>query len=576
MKKHLFTCFLASLCLYGSTLPAQVADSPGADFPHRSVTEVSFRTGDTHRGGGTRSDTMPERIDLVSYSGAQGQEGESSSASVGEAAPAVIYVETLSLEPMDSLEFRLWDPYLNERGFPKPEVAYVQLSPGNLFEGSRGAQVGQWKSPPLAGYSRVTIRNNRFIYLDRFLVQPGDSVRIRLDFQTANVLFSGPSEDKFLIQYELALALENERYHQSPVMFTSKPDFWGYSEEDSLLIARVKSTKSSITRSMEYISPGESALTYLQKAFDRDISAHPAFGIINRYRGKLPLEFLNVLEADVQGKLLYDQIADFLYLRGGKDSEEAYRKLFEEQILENTPLVPDGAGLSAYYPDFLYHRLVIISNLENIPLAELLPSVPASVRDQVDAKYIVKNYRRFSDSNQQFENALARMKTPWVRKLVSALYHAQRIGEPLVEIPLMTVEGKPYILKQEPGKVRFIHFWLTGCEASSRQYQNLLAPVIDFYRNDPEVEFVFIASSRSEERWLEELRSGDYADGSSLNLNAPGTSHPFLAHYNIHAYPTRMVVGMDGTVASLGNIPRSPEGLIEYIESLKKENLLTP
>ena len=84
MKKLVLLCFLGGVCLLGSKLKAQsgVAESPivGADFLHRSQ---------PHRGGETRSDTLPEDFDLVDYSG-QGQEGESSSAEVGEAAPVVI------------------------------------------------------------------------------------------------------------------------------------------------------------------------------------------------------------------------------------------------------------------------------------------------------------------------------------------------------------------------------------------------------------------------------------------------------------------------------------------------------
>ena len=58
MKKTLLICFLASPCLFGSTLTAQVADSPGADFLHRSSPSVPFGLRDTHRGGETRSDTL--------------------------------------------------------------------------------------------------------------------------------------------------------------------------------------------------------------------------------------------------------------------------------------------------------------------------------------------------------------------------------------------------------------------------------------------------------------------------------------------------------------------------------------
>src|SRR5690606_27780143 len=72
MKKHLFTCFLASLCLYGRSLLAQVADSPGSDFLHRSMPHVSTEQGGTHRGRIVRSDTLnigdqiPEGIEFSS------------------------------------------------------------------------------------------------------------------------------------------------------------------------------------------------------------------------------------------------------------------------------------------------------------------------------------------------------------------------------------------------------------------------------------------------------------------------------------------------------------------------------
>ena len=64
MKKNLYTCFLVPiaigmLCLVGRYLVAsdKVADSPGADFPHRSV---------PYRGGDSRSEfTQPDIVGLV-------------------------------------------------------------------------------------------------------------------------------------------------------------------------------------------------------------------------------------------------------------------------------------------------------------------------------------------------------------------------------------------------------------------------------------------------------------------------------------------------------------------------------
>ena len=409
MKKHLFTCFLASLCLYGSSLLAQVADSPGADFLHRSQPQVSTDYGDTHRGGETRSDTLPEQNGLVDHSGlpaedrtayisvldeevglpadnriaklavndhvagAKGQEGESSSASMGEAAPAVIYVETLSLEPIDSLEFRLWDPYLNELGMPKPYTEIVPLNKGSMFEGSRGATNTQWNSPSLANFARLSLRNKKVTLL---------------------VLFSGPDADKFRLQYDLATMMENDEYDQNPIMFTANSDFWGYSEEDSLKIAHIKKNQSSIRRSMEYLAPDESGLRYLKQKFSGYLNSHPAFDLISRYRDRLPQDFLQVLEADIMGILQYGQVSDFSVLSTGVDSLYGYKQLYRDEIAPPIKWMPEGAEWSAYYPEFLYQKLVIISVMEQEPLRNLLSSLPVAVRDLVDAKSLLLGYTR--------------------------------------------------------------------------------------------------------------------------------------------------------------------------------------
>ncbi|WBL43558.1 DUF3738 domain-containing protein [Algoriphagus halophytocola] len=58
MKKLILICLLGLLCLPTSTSTAQVADSPGADLPHRSTPQFSSGMGETHRGGDSRSDTL--------------------------------------------------------------------------------------------------------------------------------------------------------------------------------------------------------------------------------------------------------------------------------------------------------------------------------------------------------------------------------------------------------------------------------------------------------------------------------------------------------------------------------------
>ncbi|WPR77694.1 TlpA disulfide reductase family protein [Algoriphagus sp. NG3] len=73
MKKLILICLVVPIAIGipTSTLLAQVADSPGADFLHRSSPQVSTEQGGTHRGGETRSDTLsigdriPEGIEFT-------------------------------------------------------------------------------------------------------------------------------------------------------------------------------------------------------------------------------------------------------------------------------------------------------------------------------------------------------------------------------------------------------------------------------------------------------------------------------------------------------------------------------
>ncbi|WP_425637930.1 TlpA family protein disulfide reductase [Algoriphagus yeomjeoni] len=540
MKKLIQLCFLASLCLYGSTLKAQskVADSP------------------------------PDK-DLVYQSGFPGQESFRSSASLGEATPVVVYVETKRIESVDSMLFQLWDPYLNENDLPLPEVAQLNLSQGTMYDGSRATMRGQWESKPISGYGRLSLRFNKFTYLDRFLVEPGDSVRIRLDFVNARMLFSGPAAKKFRVQYELANAYENYRYDQNPTMFTGDSDYWGYSTEDSLSILNIKNQQSSIRRKMEFVSPGPVGLSHLENIFSMDISSHPGFDILDFYQGKVGEDFLEILRADLIGRLHFDQVFKFstYYME-----DSSHREFFQEKILGKNIPIPAAAKYSAYFPEYIYQKLAIESALSKEPFRHLLGHLPQEVLDQVYAIYIIKNYRLFKNSNRQFELALDQIQTPWVKEEINRLYSAQGIGQTISEIPLVDRQGNEISLNSLQGKTLLISFWLPGCQFSSNAYQSLIKPTEQYFTEDEDIEFVYISHDRLPERWNNNIESGNYSTEESLNLNAPGPPHPFMEYYNIRYFPTFMVVDKDGTVQNIGNIPDSSEELIHYLESINAES----
>ncbi|WP_026970231.1 TlpA family protein disulfide reductase [Algoriphagus terrigena] len=624
MQKILQTCFLGYLCLIGSQISAQskVAESPGVDLLHK--------VSDPNRGGETLSDTFLEyngqeisklplhssglwTVDngLKDETAASPQKAPRSDLSTlpssfsfvdqhldpgaGEGtlrlhpAPVtvlahqlledtatygkvVVYVETRRVPALDSLEFRLWNPYLNERDLPLPEVDQLLLQPGSMFDGSRETARGQWESGTLSGYGRLTLRFDRFEYLDRFLVEPGDSVRVRLDFENARALFSGPAADKFRCQYELANAYENYRYDQNPTMFTQQSDYWGYSDTDSLSILEIRGRESSIRRRMEFISPGEKGLHHLENIFSMDVFSHPGFEVLEHYENKLDPDFLAVLRADLVGRIYHDQIVKFsTYYQ----EDEAHLKFFEANIADTAHEIPRGAGHSAYYPEYLYQKLAVVSALTKEPFRNLLGGLPEDIHDQVYAKYIFKNYRRFKDSNRQFELAMGQVRNPLLLEELGRLYSAQRIGERIASIPLTDREGNELSLTELEGKVLLVSFWLPGCQASSEGYKSLIHPVEEYFSGDDEISFVYVSHDSNLGRWSQNIASGDYATSQSLNLNASYQDHPFLDYYNIRYFPTYMVVDAQGNVQNIGNIPKTPDGLIQYLKATMADSSST-
>jgi hypothetical protein len=597
MKKTLLICFLALLCLYGSPSSAQskVAESPPEVPLYPSALYVSPHSGDTHRGGETLSDTFPfDEFGLfsryldpgageetrrlqpapVTVSDPVTQEGLLSGSLIDtdSSGKVVIYIETRRVPALDSLEFRLWNPYLNERDLPLPEVNQLFLQPGSMYDGSRETARGQWESGVLAGYGRLTLRFDRFEYFDRFLVEPGDSVRVRLDFENTRVLFSGPAADKFRCQYELANAYENYRYDQNPTMYTQNSDYWGYSESDSISILEIRRKESSIRRKMDFISPGEKGLNHLEDVFSMNVFSHPGFGVLERYQDRLDPDFLAVLRADLIGRIYHDQVIKFstYYKEDG-----AHWKFFEEHIVGTAHEIPPGAGYSAYYPEYLYQKLAVVSALTKEPFRKLLTGLPEDIHDQVYAKYIFKNYRRFKDSNRQFELAMEQVSSPLLLEELGRLYSAQRIGDRITSIPLTDREGNELSLTELEGKVLLISFWLPGCQASSEGYKSLIHPVEEYFKGNEGINFVYVSHDRNPDRWHQNIASGDYASFASLNLNAPYKDHPFLEYYNIRYFPSYMVVDAEGNVRNIGDIPKTPDGLIRYLKATMAESSST-
>jgi hypothetical protein len=493
--------------------------------------------------------------------------------SIPARAPAVpvVYLEISSPEAIDSVEVTFWPDYLTQHGtIPDPIKTEIPTFAGNLFDGSIETARIQWDGLSIDKPGRLSIRYDRFVYLDRFLVYPGDSVRIRLDLSRGSAIFAGPSADRFRCQYELAQAWESWRFAQDPVMFTPQPDMFKAEGVDTVLLASAIQNQSSIRRMMRFINPGEPTAEYIKEKFEADRKTHPGWKVIESYKGILEPEFLETMESDLEGRILFELTN---LVKTAYRDIPAFRNLFENHLLtlpENLEN-PEIISQSIFYLDYLYTKNAVVSAIERKSFRTLLEQYNGEVHDLIYGRYLINNYRGFSNVNRQFDLAMASITTPWILEGIRQLALSQKIGSPISDIPLTDSKGQEVSLTNLKGKILLMDFWFTGCQACVLFYRDYLTPIEHHFSGDERLMIVSISADKDRDKWAKSISSGKYTSEHALNLLTEGMDHPFLNMYQIHYYPTQMLVDSDGNVVRIGNFPDSPEELIVLIESMMED-----
>ncbi|WP_192348642.1 thioredoxin family protein [Algoriphagus sp. Y33] len=583
MKKLILICLLGYLCVPTSTLPAQVADSPGADFLHRSGLPavkqvpdelpldtvvgpiVSPEQGDTHRGGVTRSDTLPENSGLVDHSG-QGQEGVSSSAEVGEAAPVVIYGEVRSPLDQDQVTVTLWGHYLDQqedKGLG--EDSDIELSPGVFYHGSLGKKTFDFISSPISETAYLSLSIGSAVILDRFLIQPGDSLRLLVDQIGAKVEFAGPAGPKFRIQQDLVLAQNEFKSSLPPILFTKSKESYLQRGTNASSYERAHTRSNSILPLLEILERSDRSIAYLGKVMELEAKAHPGWGILTANRDVFQPDFYRILEAELLGKIGLLKVGAF---NAVYSSSPRMDSLYRAGIMSLT--IPEELNANHFaspsFLDFIFEYCTARSVVEKISVFDLYRTFPSQFTDRLMAKYIVKYHKLIPDPEPKFREVLQSVKDPWVYNLVAELYSSFNVGAPFPDVELLTAEGTTLNTADLKGKFLLFDYWISGCGACAGLYQNFLAEVEDYFQGNGKVRIVTINTDRNRKSWTDALQTGKYTSAENINLWTGGKKHELLSHYNILAFPTMMLVDPDGNLNQAGNFPKTAAGMIELLE----------
>jgi thiol-disulfide isomerase/thioredoxin len=117
------------------------------------------------------------------------------------------------------------------------------------------------------------------------------------------------------------------------------------------------------------------------------------------------------------------------------------------------------------------------------------------------------------------------------------------------------------------GKVVIIDFWFTGCGACKKLAKDL-KEIADLYHGNDSVVFIGISVDKNRQRWINSVKSGDYADKETINLytDGMGENHPMIKYYGFTGYPNLMIIDVNGNLAAIPPRPQSEEEISVFLD----------
>ncbi|WP_339877935.1 thioredoxin-like domain-containing protein [uncultured Algoriphagus sp.] len=589
MKKTLLTCFLASLCLYGSTLTAQVADSPGADFLHRSSPSVPFGLRDTHRGGETRSDTLPEQNGLVDHSVATGQEGESSSASVGPdpglGNNAVIWGRVSEYSERSQIQLIVYpDYFFTGAKAPRSNHLFLQLQPGNLMEGgypkdksfqyNLAAHGTQWFSLSL---------NDGNPFMELYRIDPNDSIQLFLDLESSYLVFGGKSREQFKLQQGLFELQREQIANTVPTLWTPNPR---KVLENPDFAKQRESALSSAGPVLEIRSRDLELLQELEKLdlYSPSGSLKAYWEYIDSYTGKVSESYLDFFRKEVElreWKNYLNQLSGHLRFarRSGEQGDflDGLLALSREKLDQaEGSLELDLDKRSAAAMDYFAAKMKLWSAVNDEEPLEGISSINLAYwREKFLVRYFYESFGNIPLAEGRLKDFIADMKYSHFAQELRTLESLKGKGVVIEGFEFLDESGNTLQWDEvAKGEVILIEFWISGCKACVAFNEQTLSVLEEKYEGDPRVQVITVSADFDTELWQRSLQSGRYTQSGFTNLytGKENRNHPFLIRYGISSFPNRILINREGRFIQTSQVPFLAPDLIALIEHELNQN----
>ncbi|MDO9553266.1 thioredoxin-like domain-containing protein [Rhodonellum sp.] len=490
---------------------------------------------------------------------------------VGASAPVVLYGEISDFPAIENINIRIFRyPIGDGRKDPTGNSFDITTRKGEILNGITPMydRMFDLLVPDMDSPAFMTISNENTVFMENYLIEPGDSIKIRFDLRKNRVVFGGPAAPKFRCQQELEVLYYAQQLEKpvTPLFFTSQ-EIWN--DPDGTVALQNTSFGRKVIPLTKPETALESTLKQIQNWDDK-----PYQDIINRYRDQMGPVATELLSTEYFAKTRYLTVYEFCRYflplaikKGDLKLLDQHRQLFENEMKN---LFPKDNNLTAHSQQFIMLKEMLLmaeANLSYAKITEIWERMDADFfRDILITKHLMEKFSTDPSDKLLLENSLDLLGDRGFHRLITEMYDKTSLGTTIPNFVMTDEKGLDFELEQLRGKVVLIDFWFTGCGACVQINKNFLSKADSLFQGQPGFKMVSVSADKDRETWMKSVVSGRYSPKNAIHLIAEGGGeNDFLKDFGINIFPYMMLLDQQGKIIRSGIFNSTPKEFIQLI-----------
>lgn len=434
--------------------------------------------------------------------------------------------------------------------YQENQWSYSSGVPRKVVNGKIGYELQiPFKNGEIFQYGSLSIGQCRDLLIEN-IIEPKDSIIFNV--LRNSIKIDGRGKEKYLLVQEL----ENEL------------ELFNFLRGDSLSKAsQLTGNRTSMSEEVntETVKRGlRTTLEYNQK------KKKIVLALLEKYKQGISPEIYELLKLDYLSKLENDYLKSFndgfnyIIYMGKENADSSFRVLEDvnSNKLNYINQVVQNVTLCALSKEFIDYVLQDIRTRKFNPMTKatyntktiidyIIDNYSGLLRDRLLTSYLIRNKIKSGQEGQAMSYALKHIKSDYCIELLQKSLGHSSPGSIAFEFALTDTLGNVVKQNDFKGKVALLDFFFTGC-GSCKILKEKMIPLVEFYRDNPNMKFVSVNIDKDRKEWKNSIRSLEYTHKGSIDLFTDGEAGnaKIIQHYNIRSYPTLILIGKDGKIIS--------------------------